>query len=196
VRQQARSPTLDYSKIVELATEATPSSTAPSTELSKPYETVLETFRKEVKQLADSGAPAKDFLKLSDDLRDLRLWDLKIYLEDKEIGPAMVRPLDSSLIAARKDKESAAQAKADAKAKREADEAEKKRALAEKAKVKPEEMFRTEEYSAWDEKGMPTKEKNGEEVTKNKGKKLVKEWQRQQKIHEEWLKSGGCEASG
>lgn len=195
VREQARSTTLDYPKIAQFAKNAIPSSKEATTDSSKPYEEVLEGFRKDVQQLAESQAPAKDLLKLCDDLRDMRLWDLKIYLEDKETGPAMVRPLDAALIAARNDKESAAQAKADAKAKREAEEAEKKKALSEKAKLKPEDMFKNAEYSAWDDQGLPTKEANGEEVTKSKGKKLVKEWQRQKKIHEEWLKSGGSSSA-
>jgi len=198
VRQEARSATLDHSRIVLLAdqTAASVSSTDVSSDAG-PYKAALDNFTAGVKQLAENKAPAKDLLTLCDALRDISLWDLSIYLEDPLTPdePALVRPLDQSLITAKQEKESAAKAKAEAKAKREAEEAEKKRQLAEKAKVSPEEMFKNAEYEAWDENGVPTKEKGGEEVTKSKRKKLVKMWENQKKIHEQWKKEDG-EASG
>jgi cysteinyl-tRNA synthetase len=193
VRLMARSSELNYASIVEAADKvfATPAgSDLNSTTESAPYEQALDNFRSGVKVLAEAKAPAKDLLKMCDALRDISLWDLGIYLEDSvdPSQPALVRPLDVSLITARQEKESAAKAKAEAKAKREAEEAEKKALLAEKAKVSPEDLFRTEEYNEWDEQGVPTREKNGEEVTKSKKKKLVKEWEKQKKMHQEWLK--------
>lgn len=197
VRIQARSSSLDYDSIVELATKAT----APVTDGtiggdSNPFETVLLDFTYDVKKLAEQRAPAKDILALCDSLRDLKLWDLGIYLEDRDPPlPAMVRPLDNSLITARQEKDSAAKAKADAKAKREAEEAEKKKVLAEKAKLSHLEMFKTDEYSEWDEQGLPSKEKSGEEVTKSKKKKLMKDWEKQKKLHEDWLKRDSAGSS-
>ena len=75
-----------------------------------------------------------------------------------------------------------------------ATEAEKKRLADEKAKVSHLDMFRTAEFSAWDENGMPTKDAQGEEVTKSRLKKLQKDWQRQKKLHEDWLKRQGAAA--
>jgi cysteinyl-tRNA synthetase len=40
-------------------------------------------------------------------------------------------------------------------------------------------MFRNAEYLEWDEQGIPIRDKDGNEVTKSYGKKLVKEWERQ-----------------
>jgi cysteinyl-tRNA synthetase len=154
-----------------------------------PYAEVLATFQQNLRDLAAKKAPTKDFLALCDQLRDTHLWDLGIYLEDRENAPAMVRPVDAELQAARSQKEAIAKAKAEAKAKREAEEAEKKVKLAEQAKVNPRDMFRTEEYSAWDEEGLPTKDAKGEEVTKGKSKKLRKEWEKQKKLFEEYAKS-------
>lgn len=51
-------------------------------------------------------------------------------------------------------------------------------------------MFQTEEYSAWDADGIPTKDKDGEELTKSRRKKLVKDWERQKKAHEAFLAKG------
>jgi cysteinyl-tRNA synthetase len=154
-----------------------------------PYAEVLSTFQANLRDLAAKQAPAKDFLALCDQLRDTHLWDLDIYLEDRENAPAMVRPVDAELQAARSQKETIARTKAEAKAKREAEEAEKKAKLAQQAKIDPKEMFKTEEYSAWDEEGLPTKDAKGEEVTKGKSKKLKKEWEKQKKLFEEHAKS-------
>ena len=156
-----------------------------------PYAQVLSTFQDNLRGLAEKKAPAKEFLALCDRLRDLDLWDLGIYLEDRENAPAMVRPVDADLRAAREQKEAIARQKLEARQKREREEAEKKAKLAEQAKLNHKEMFRTEEYSAWDEDGMPTKDKEGADVPKGRTKKLRKEWERQKKLHEEFLKGVG-----
>jgi cysteinyl-tRNA synthetase len=157
-----------------------------------PYAEVLSTFQEKLQDLSSKKAPAKDYLDLCDQLRDTHLWDLGIYLEDRENAPAMVRPVDAELQAARDQKEAIARQKAEAKLKREREEAEKKAKLAEQAKINPKDMFRTDEYSAWDEEGMPTKDKEGSDVPKGRVKKLRKEWEKQKKLFEEHLKSAGA----
>jgi cysteinyl-tRNA synthetase len=157
-----------------------------------PYAEVLSTFQENVRDLSNKKAPAKAYLSLCDQLRDTHLWDLGIYLEDRENAPAMVRPVDAELQAARDQKEAIARQKAEAKIKREREEAEKKAKLAEQAKINPRDMFRTEEYSAWDEDGLPTKDKEGADVAKGKTKKLRKEWEKQKKLYEEHLKGAGA----
>ena len=69
---------------------------------------------------------------------------------------------------------------------------------AEKAKVNPQDMFRTEEYSEWDEEGIPTKDAQGEEVTKSKRKTLKKAGDKQKKLYDSHLArgSGGSGGSG
>jgi cysteinyl-tRNA synthetase len=157
-----------------------------------PYVEVLSTFQENLRGLVSKQAPTKDFLALCDQLRDTHLWDLGIYLEDRENQPAMVRPVDAELRAARDQKEAITRQKAEAKLKREREEAEKKAKLAEQAKINPNDMFRTDEYSAWDAEGLPTKDNKGEEVTKGKSKKLKKEWEKQKKLFEEYAKGAGA----
>jgi cysteinyl-tRNA synthetase len=189
VRQAARSGTLDHGAIAKLADETKPDGSGPAdTAAAKPYEAVFNQFRTAVKSLADAQAPGKDFLDLADKLRNVQLWDLDIYLEDRQSQHAMVRPVDRALKAERAQREATAAKKAAEKAKRDAEAAEKKRAQDEKAKVSHLEMFKTAEYSEWDENGMPVKDAKGEEVTKSKTKKLVKDWERQKKLHEEYIK--------
>jgi cysteinyl-tRNA synthetase len=107
----------------------------------------------------------------------------------------MVRPVDQALKAERAQREAIADRKAAEKAKRDAETAEKKRQQDEKAKVSHLAMFKTSEYGEWDEDGVPTKDANGEEVTKSKRKKLVKDWERQKKLHEAWAKAQGVEGA-
>ncbi|KAF2746071.1 hypothetical protein M011DRAFT_425959 [Sporormia fimetaria CBS 119925] len=153
-----------------------------------PYAEVLSSFQDDLRGLAEKQAPAKEFLALCDRLRDVQLWDLGIYLEDRENAPAMVRPIDAELRAAREQREALAKAKREAKEKRDREEAEKKAKLAEQAKISPQDMFRSAEFSAWDADGLPTKDKEGGDVPKSKMKKLKKEWDRQKKLHDEYLK--------
>ncbi|KAK7509390.1 tRNA synthetases class I (C) catalytic domain-containing protein [Phyllosticta citriasiana] len=153
-----------------------------------PYAEALTQFRADVAALAAADAPASSFLALCDKLRDGVLWNLGIYLEDRDAQglAALVRPLSADLIAARAQKDAQVAAKAAAKAKREQEEAQRKRELAEKAKLSHLDMFRTAEYSAWDDEGLPLRDAKGEELPKSRVKKLRKEWERQKKLHEEW----------
>ena len=137
---------------------------------------VLSKFQEEIKALTEKKAPAKDFLTLRDQLRDVHLWDLGIYLEDREGLPAIVRPIDSALRVAQQQKEEREQQKREAKEKREKEEAEKAAKKAELAKLSPLDMFRTQEYSGWDDKGLPIRDAKSEEIPKNKMKKLYDEW--------------------
>lgn len=188
VRQIARSSDFDHASLLQITEKVKPAAPA-SGESTRKYEQVFTQFQADVKKMADEKAAAKNVLALCDQLRDVQLWDLDIYLEDRDPPlPALVRPLDKTVKEARQEREQAAAAKAAAKAKREAEEAEKKRLQDEKAKLSHLEMFKTAEFGEWDENGIPTKDAKGEEVAKSKRKKLVKDWERQKKLHEDWAK--------
>lgn len=179
----------DHTAIAKLADGiAIPASTFV-TESSKPYDQVLQQFRADVKELAAQQASAKDLLALCDQLRDVQLWNLGIYLEDRiSSQPALVRPLDKLLIEARAERESARIVKAKAKLEQEARMAQRKNELRERAKVDPLLLFRnSDEYSEWDECGIPTLDAKGMPISKNKRKKLVKDWEEQKRVYKEWL---------
>ena len=66
-------------------------------------------------------------------------------------------------------------------------EAAQKKAAAQQEPVKdPEQMFRTDEYSAWAENGLPTHDKEGKEISKSQIKKLTKMMEAQRKKYEKW----------
>ncbi|KAK4937972.1 hypothetical protein LTR28_009708 [Elasticomyces elasticus] len=173
IRTLVCSGSVDHTVIAKLADEVTIPASTPVVESSKPYDQVLQQFRTDVKVLAAQQAPAKDLLALCDQLRDVHLWNLGIYLEDRNNSqPALVRPLDKLLIEARAERQLAGIAKAKAKLAMEAREAERE-------KVDPLLMFKTsDEYLEWVESSTPTVP-----VSNNRRKKLVKGWERQKKRH-------------
>ncbi|KAK0384585.1 hypothetical protein NLU13_8671 [Sarocladium strictum] len=190
IRQQVLSDpsNIDYSLMKERvsgvslgAASGTPADSATQ------YHSVARQFRDDIDRLASESAPAKDILSLCDAFRDVQLYSLDIYLQDGESGPAVVRPLDQSIRKAIEQKRAAAEAAQSEKAKRKAEEAAKQKERDSKASINPVDMFRNEQYSAWDEQGIPTKDAKGEEVTKSAKKKLVKLHEKQQKLYKDWL---------
>lgn len=187
LRQAARSKegvnSEQVSKIIAQDSSAT--AEPEVSDAAKPYATLLTNFRTRVTSLEPSDGIGKEVLSLCDRVRDIDLFDVGIYLEDRDNQPALVRPVTRELIQARQEKAARAQQKLTERANKE------KEALQrlEKGKLSHLEMFRTNEYSAWDDEGLPTRDAAGEEINKTRGKKLRKDWERQKKLHESWLVS-------
>ena len=186
IRSKIRSPegiSPEDLEITQKVNQFLPGNRGPDVE---PYADIASRFAFDVSHLSFSSSVSKDILKLCDRLRDVDLWNQGIYLEDRDGGlPALVRPITRELIATRQEKEERELQKQRAKDVREREAA----AKADKGRLSHLDMFRTEEYSAWDEEGLPLKDAQGEEVTKSKGKKLRKDWERQKKLHEAWVKN-------
>jgi cysteinyl-tRNA synthetase len=128
----------------------------------------------------------KQILALCDRVRDVDLWQLDIYLEDRENAPALVRPVTEGLRAVRREREEKTRQKEEARKKREQEALER----LQKGKLSPSEMFKpphSDEYSAWDADGVPTTAKDGTALTASRVKKLKKEWDNQRKAHEKYL---------
>lgn len=185
VRRQAIAGTIHPDSILAafdkqaLQTQPSPNAAA--------YATAALQFLDKISALLKDNAPAKAYLPLCDEVRDTTLWNLDIYLEDREAQPALVRPLNASLRQERSNREALAQLKLDkAKAAKEAKEKEEQEKL-EKGKLSHLEMFRTSEFSDWDAEGLPTKDTEGKDVAKSRSKKLRKDYDRQKKLHEAWL---------
>ena len=132
-----------------------------------------------------------ELLRLSDNLRDFAFTEEGVYLDDRDAGQAALIKYvpKEELIAARERR--LADALSDQR-KKEAAKVERDRIEQEKiqeGRLSHLEMFRTDKYSAWNENGIPTKDAHGDEITRSRGKKLMKEWERQKKKHETWLAS-------
>ncbi|BDD55993.1 hypothetical protein MPDQ_006444 [Monascus purpureus] len=184
LRQAARAKEgISAEKIAEIVDRVSAPEDVP--EAAKPYAAVLSDFRTKVTSVEQSDHINKDILTLCDRVRDIDLFDLGIYLEDRDNQPALVRPVTKELAQAREEKAARARQK---QLEREKKEQEALKRL-EKGKLSHLEMFRTNEFSAWDEEGIPTRDAAGEEITKSRAKKLRKDWERQKKLHETWLAS-------
>ncbi|KAF7716707.1 Uncharacterized protein PECH_008632 [Penicillium ucsense] len=183
LRQAARSKEgISPQHIETVLKESLPSDVSEST---KPFADAATNFREKVSSLKSSNSLDKEILALCDRVRDVDLFDLGIYLEDRDNLPALIRPVTREMIQAREEKEARAKQKQLEKQKRE-QEALKQ---LEKGRLSHLEMFRTQEFSAWDEDGLPTRDASGEELTKSRTKKLRKDWERQKKAHEAWVAS-------
>ncbi|EMD33708.1 hypothetical protein CERSUDRAFT_87037 [Gelatoporia subvermispora B] len=164
-------------------------------EILIPYLRTLSSFRDGVRKLAIAGGDRanKDILALSDKLRDVDLVPLGVALDDQEDGKALVKLVPpAELIKAREEKRAQAEAKAAKKAAAVEAERQKRLQKLEKGRVPPQEMFKPPNvsegtYSSWDENGLPLKDGEGKELSKNQSKKAQKQWADQQKLHEEFL---------
>ncbi|CAE6356997.1 unnamed protein product [Rhizoctonia solani] len=160
--------------------------------LLMPYLRTLSAFRDSVRQLAMSGASAKDILKLCDNLRDVDLIPLGVALDDQDDGKALVKLVPpETLIRARDEKLAQAAEKSAKKAAQTEATRAKQIAKLERGKLSPTEMFRPPNvpegtYGSWDDRGIPLTDAAGAELPKSRSKKLAKEWEIQNKAHEEW----------
>lgn len=150
---------------------------------SNPFQNVLRNFQSDISSLQDSSTLSKKVLNLCDRVRNIDLWDQGIYLEDRDGQPALIRPVTTALRQARMEKEERDQQKEKARKDKERDAA----AKAEKGRLSHLDMFKTDEFSEWDQDGVPVKDKQGGEITKSRSKKLRKEWDKQKKMHETWV---------
>jgi cysteinyl-tRNA synthetase len=108
-------------------------------------------------------------------------------------GKALVKIMPpAELIKARDEKRAALTGKAAEKEAAKAAARKQQLAKLEKGKIQPTEMFKPPNvpegtYSDWDGKGIPILDGQGQELSKAKSKKLLKEWQEQSDKHDKWL---------
>lgn len=86
VRALACSGSVDHTAIAKLADGVTIAAPTPVAEVAKPYQQVLQQFRTDIEALVAQKAQGKDFLALCHHVRDVQLWNLGFYLEDRNEG--------------------------------------------------------------------------------------------------------------
>ncbi|XP_049574012.1 cysteine--tRNA ligase, cytoplasmic isoform X2 [Syngnathus scovelli] len=161
-----------------------------------PYLSVLSTFREQVRIIARQQK-VMELLVLCDDVRDVKLPELGVRLEDHEGLPTVVKLVDKEILL----KERNEMIKMEEEKQRKKEEAARKKEEQEiaklaKMKIPPFEMFLTDtdKYSKFDEMGFPTHDAEGKELSKGQEKKLRKLYENQQKIHKEYLLSIGVQS--
>merc|ERR1712071_726586 len=149
---------------------------------------VLSEFRGAVRQDARL-LQANKILEQCDQLRDDILPNLGIRLEDRDNQPAALKFVPrEELLKEREDKRLAEEAKLKEKERKKAELAAKEAEKEAKRRIPPTEMFKseTDKYSAFDDKGLPTLDQNGKEISKGLTKKLEKLWQAQEKVYNKY----------
>lgn len=164
-------------------------------EATMKYVETLAQFRADVRRIckgSDSQQSIKQLLMLCDQLRDTTLPSLGVRLEDREVdgAPYVVKLVDPETLA--KEKALAERMEQEKRLKMESQRLEKLRLQQEreeKAKIPPSEMFRseTDKYSQFDDKGIPTHDVEGKELSKSARKKLEKMFAEQEKKHNKFL---------
>ncbi|KAL7535807.1 hypothetical protein ACHAWF_005277 [Thalassiosira exigua] len=165
---------------------------------SEAYIGAMVAFREEVRNAAlaaakggDAGEAVRSVLKICDGLRDAVLPDLGVRLEDRPTGTMW--NLEDPEVMRREMEEKAAKEREVQVGKLEKQlvartkEMEKVRS----SMVKPEALFRTEEFKEWDEAGVPTTMANGDPVSGGQKKKKKKLVDKQAKAYKELMEKSG-----
>ncbi|CAH1394990.1 unnamed protein product [Nezara viridula] len=150
-----------------------------------PYLRVFGEFRDDVRRKAKE-INNKDILEFCDILRDTKLPELGVRLEDREGKPSAIKLVDKeTLLKEKQEKEHQKQLKEESKKKQQALQAEKDA----QRRIHPKEMFlkMVDKFSAFDSEGLPTHDIDGKEISKGQLKKLQKLQQAQYKKHEEFM---------
>ncbi|OMJ28513.1 Cysteine-tRNA ligase [Smittium culicis] len=160
-----------------------------------PFINALSKFRDSVRQICkDSDIDKKSMLKLCDEMRDTILPELGVLLDDQEDGRALVKLANPDDLKAELDAKKAIEDAKRLKKLAMIEEKQKKaKAKLELSKIPHTEMFKLNAYAGmfkeFDSDGIPTIDNEGNEITKSKRKKLVKEYESQKKLHTEYLKT-------
>jgi cysteinyl-tRNA synthetase len=154
-------------------------------------------FNQFMTDLVDCKTP-QDLLRRCDDVRDKDMVQLGVRLEDRA-GSGFIWMFEDTKTMVRETQD-AEDKKAEAKKEKTLRSlGEKKKALqiAEKAAVKPGDLFKTAAnsslYAEFDESGLPTKLASGDELSKAKQKDFKKEMTKQEKEYEKLQKQAGAE---
>ncbi|RCK63171.1 Cysteine--tRNA ligase [Candida viswanathii] len=166
---------------------------ASTEDIALPYVKALAQFRDSVRNLAINKAELTEFLKASDSIRS-QLVNLGVSLDDRPDGSSLVKFLNAqeqqALIEQQEAKVKAAAEKEKKKQEQAAINAKKQAEKEAKMKINPADLFKDKTlYSEWDEQGLPTKDAKGEEISKSSRKKLTKQYQQQEKLYNEYLKT-------
>ena len=169
-------------------------------EAMAPVLDLVVKFRDEIRALARSGADAKALMQACDRVRDVGLPELGVKLDDRE-GGALWKLSTPEELRREAQREAEAKAKKEEQKRREKEEAARKAAEKEAlAKVPPNELFKQGEYaglySKYDEDGLPTHDKDGEELAKAQRKKLAKTQAAQKKEHDKFLAKAAADQLG
>ncbi|KAI5950976.1 CYR1 [Candida jiufengensis] len=158
---------------------------------------LLSQFRDKIRNFSINKADSNEYLKASDELRN-QLINIGVSLDDRPDGSALIKYINETekqqLIEQQETKLKQQKEKENRKKQLAEIEAKKEQEKLNKMKTPPSELFKNDKlYKEYDEQGIPTIDVNGEEISKSMKKKLMKQYQQQEKLHNEYLKKVGDE---
>jgi cysteinyl-tRNA synthetase len=162
-----------------------------------PYLTAFTMFRENVRRVARQQK-AVEILKLCDQVRDDVLPNLGVRLEDHEGQDAVIKLVDRETLMKEREERLKQEELKRLEKKRQAEEKASQNAEKEALKkLPPSEIFKseTDKYSKFDEKGIPTHDAAGNELSKSALKKLTKLYEAQEKRYNEYQQSISAAAS-
>lgn len=160
-------------------------------DIAMPYLDAFAKFRESVRVVARKQAVG-EILNLCDDVRDNILPNLGVRLEDHEGQESVIKFVDKeTLLKEREEKLKQEQAKQQEREQKKAEAAGKQAKLDAQRSIPPEKLFveETDKYSQFDDRGIPTHDNKGEEISKSQRKKLVKLYEAQEKKYKDYIAS-------
>ena len=170
---------------------------------SESYIGALVDFRESVRNAAleaakggDAKAAIQSILKICDSLRDDKLPALGVRLEDRPAGTMW--NLEDPEVMLKEMAEKTAKEKEAQVGKLEKQLVARKKELekVQSSMMKPQDLFRTDEFKEWDENGVPTTLANGEPVSGGQVKKKKKAIDKQAKAYDDLMKKSGDNPQG
>ncbi|KAG5518713.1 hypothetical protein PMAC_002682 [Pneumocystis sp. 'macacae'] len=171
---------IDYNKVND-------STINNNKEIIMPYIKTLASFRDKIRNISIASRSksnielSKDILQLCDKLRDVDLIDIGIQLEDRDQGDSLIKFVNKEELQQEK------KLKQELLNKKLSLEQERQLQKVLKGKLSPKELFQNNEYSKWNDQGLPICDAQGNELSKSKQKKLIKDWEKQRILHEKYL---------
>lgn len=163
-----------------------------------PYVSAMADFREQVRQEART-LKATNILKYCDIVRDDVLPNLGVRLEDREGAAPAVKLVDRDTLMKEREQKLKIEEEKRIEKERKKMEAEEARLAKEKLLRTPaSELFRSQidKFSLFDEKGLPTHDTEGKELSKGLLKKLQKQYEDHEKKFKELSKNGSALANG
>ncbi|XP_037087925.1 cysteine--tRNA ligase, cytoplasmic-like isoform X1 [Pollicipes pollicipes] len=162
--------------------------------LVMPYLDVLGRFRERVRQTARQHQVPSVLLEC-DRVRDEDLTELGVRLEDGGGETVFKLVGRETLLREREERTRQEQQRRLEQERRQLEKLRLEEEREAQRRVPPQQMFRADDkFSRFDEKGMPTHDKDGKEISKGQLKKLLKLYQAQQKRYDEFLASQNKES--
>mmetsp|Transcript_27177 Transcript_27177/g.48787 ORF Transcript_27177/g.48787 Transcript_27177/m.48787 type:complete len:620 (+) Transcript_27177:30-1889(+) len=166
-------------------------------DLREPLLNCLSEFRDEVREAA-RRQDTQTILQTCDRLRDQKLPVLGVRLEDRTDKPAVWKLENPETLLKEQERKRQEEQKAvDKKAETLRLKAQKEEEKAAQARIRPEDMFlsQTDKYSTFDAQGIPTHDAAGEALSKSARKKVTKDWEKQKKLHDQYIQKSQQSAS-